>query len=437
LIRRSIAAIWGVGRFGGGVAVAAWLAEQGHAIRLVDRCTEGELAEPLEELRQRGVDATLWPEQADSLTGADLVVVNPAIRPNHPLLDAVDELGIRRTQELNLFLETYPGHVIAVTGTNGKSTTATMLAAALRAGHGASGVLLGGNIGHSLLEDRSQWRRDQWAVVEVSSFQADRLSNQRGFFDHVVLTPITTDHLDWHGTIDAYRSAKLRLVDAVVDGGQVVGWPQCQVYRECVLPRLRPLAQPAIERGCFDSLQLLGGFNRQNAGLALTAAELAGVDTWSAIDAIKGVEGLPHRLCELGHHGGIAFIDNGASTVAETSLTALRELDGRGPVRWVCGGRAKTADIDAYGNELAQLAASVHPFGEVADNLSSMLQKQGKATRAHSTLGEALDAAWQSAGPGDIVLFSPGFVSYDAYPNYAARAGEAVAWWRRRRDGIA
>ena len=154
-----------------------------------------------------GSSCGLGSEDPELLTNVDLVVINPGIPDSHPLLQAIRRAGLPRVQEIELFLDAFPGDVVLVTGTNGKSTTASLLHRCLE----LAGIpsLLGGNIGHSLLEDEDRWSRHPLAVVEISSFQLGRLDRERvRKVRGTVLTPIGEDHLDRHGSLQAYRAAK-------------------------------------------------------------------------------------------------------------------------------------------------------------------------------------------------------------------------------------
>ena len=162
--------VMGLGRHGGGVAVVRWLAEQGAIVTVTDTATPETLADSLHALADVRIAAWhLAGHREADFDEADLIVVNPAVRPGHPLIDRAHLRGVPITSELELFLERCPGPMIGVTGSNGKSTTAAMIAAIL----GADGrqVFLGGNIGRSLLADLPRMTRESWTVLEISSFQ--------------------------------------------------------------------------------------------------------------------------------------------------------------------------------------------------------------------------------------------------------------------------
>lgn len=446
--KRTTAVVWGLGRFGGGIGAALHLHRAGYGVRIVDREPAEALEKSLAALHHAGLETELRREEEGAFTGAGLVVVNPGVPPDHPLLAGLVRRGVHLTQELDLFLAAYPGRTIGVTGTNGKSTTSAMLHAALRAsGHE---VLLGGNIGRSLLVDADRWDARQWAVLEVSSFQAARLQTHPPRLGHLLITPITRDHLAWHGGLASYRRAKLRLKDAVLDRGWIVGLDSCPIFRHALdrpagsryvgrlgrEPGLPRRIAGAVELGGrrlfgLTDLRMPGDFNLDNALLALAGATVCGADPVRAAEGIVAFPGLPHRLQPLGQRGGVRFVDNGASTIAETSLHALQTMGTHGPVRWVCGGRAKDPDLEPILRRLAGLAESVHAFGEVAPRLACSLAAagHGRISRHASLLG-ALDRAWDSARPGDVVLLSPAFTSHDQYANFAARSAEAQGWWK-------
>ena len=209
-VRGRRATVMGLGRHGGGVAVARWLAHNGAAITITDRAPADSLADSIAELTDVEIAAWRLGGHCDAdFIGADLVIVNPAVRRDHPLVARAAARGVAITSELELFLERCPASVIGVTGSNGKSTTAAMIAEILRAD--GRETWLGGNIGRSLLPDLDQLSRASWAVLEISSFQLAWLSPCCPTPTAAVLTNFTPNHLDWHGTLSAYADAKRRL----------------------------------------------------------------------------------------------------------------------------------------------------------------------------------------------------------------------------------
>lgn len=443
---RPLALVHGLGRFGGGAAAAAFLHRRGYALRVADRAAGSDLDASRASLEQLpGIDWQLGREDPALLAGVDLLVLNPAVPDGHPLVRAARAAGIRCTQEVDLFLEHYPGQTVAVSGTNGKSTTATLLHAALsRAGLPA---LLGGNIGQSLLADEARWERGQTAVLEISSFQLERVDPARHRVAGAVLTRIGSDHLDRHGSLWAYRRAKGRLA-AMADGflvhaaddlvaagfatraGRRIGFalgppPPGGMGRQDGWLVARLAGPAAVRLVHEDALRLLGDFQRENALAAAAAALLLGAPPHAVGLAIACLPPLPFRLQLAAVLGGVRVYDNGVSTELESTASAVRNLEGA--VHWVGGGKSKDGDFDTPAAVLAPRLSSAHLFGDAARPLAARLGGRLPTTR-HERLDEALDAALAAARPGDAILWSPAFASFDQYPNFRSRALAFHRW---------
>ncbi len=447
--------ILGLGRFGGGREATRFLSRRGHAIRVADRAKAESLAATVAELRDLpAVEWCLGREDAALLDGIDLVVVNPAIPDAHPLLAIARARGIACTQEVELFLREYPGRVVLVTGTNGKSTTTMLCARALE--RGGLDVLCGGNIGHSLLADEARWSRDQVAVLEVSSFQLDRLDPERHGVEAAVFTRVTRDHIDRHGTVEAYRAAKARA--ALAARGFVVHAADDPVAASYAAPHADRLTHRRgarrddeaawIDEGWIhcsvagspipvvhaDALTLLGGFHTENAMAAAIVAARLGASPHGAALAIATATALPHRLQLAAVIDGVRYYDNGVSTALESTESALDALGGpaaRGArVHWVGGGKSKEGEefYPLVADALAPRVASAHVFGAAAPALDRELRARRVPITAHDRLEDALVAAREAARTGDAVLFSPAFASFDQFANFRQRAEAFRAW---------
>ena len=359
---------------------------------------------------------------------------------HHALLVGARARGIAITQEVDLFLAAYPGRVVAITGTNGKSTTSTLLHRALV----QSGVdaLLGGNIGHSLLAEEAHWRADQVAVLEISSFQLERMAASARVHG-AVFTRVLKDHVDRHGTLAAYHAAKGRLAAAatafVVNAADD---PVASAYATAANRRLRFAAtQPAPDCAGLldgfvalrigdaapervvhsDALRLLGAFQVENVMAASLAARRLGGTPHGIGLAMANAAPLPFRLQLLAVRDGVRIYDNGVSTEIESTRSALQTLHGR--VHWLGGGKSKDGDHAAVAAALVPHIASAHAFGAAAEPLAAAIADRVPTT-VSTTLREALPKALAAAAPGDAVLWSPAFASFDQYPNFRARALE-------------
>lgn len=443
--------ILGLGRFGGGLAAARFLLRQGRALRIADKAGAESLADAVSALQgEPDVTWCLQREDEALLDGVERVIVNPAIPDPHPLLVAARARGLAIAQEVNLFLEHYPGRVVLVTGTNGKSTTTTLLAKALD--FAGMPVLAGGNIGTSLLDAESSWRSDQIAVLEISSFQLERLDQARHRVHGAVLVRITRDHLDRHGSLANYHRAKS--VAAAVAEHFVVHAQDDPVASSFATPARRRILvsrrPPATgELGCENdwlvarlpeftgrlchaqALRLLGDFHRENVLAAAGAALLLGAAPHRLALGLCEQRPLPYRLQLLLTRDGKRLYDNAVSTEIESTESAVRTLSG--PIHWVGGGKSKDGDYARVAAALVDRIASAHLFGNAARPLELEFAGRIPVCR-HERVEQALASAWERAARGECVLFSPAFASFDQYPNFRARAQEFHAWARRLQE---
>lgn len=458
-MRRSqgTALILGLGRFGGGREAARFLHRRGWSLRIADRASAAELHDSVEALQDLSrVDWALGREDEDLLEGISLLLANPALKREHPLLQAAKKRGIRISQEVNLFLEHYPGDVVLVTGTNGKSTTSTLIAACLAAG--GKPYLLGGNLGNSLLAEEANWSKEQTAVLEISSFQLERLDPKRHRVKGCVLTRVTVDHLDWHGSLDEYREAKARAAAASIEflvqgAADPVANSFATPARERLLYRRGSLRSAAAgwesdwltcqvegrELALLhaDALELLGSFHRDNVAAAAIVALRLGVSPADAGYALCRTKPLPFRLQEICAHtcaqNGVRLFDNSVSTELQSTLSALRSIPG--PVYWVGGGKSKDDNYQRVAEAIGPLIECAHLFGAAADPLAREFSGHRdfsghKATTTHERLEDALAEAFQLAPSGSTILFSPAFASFDQFKNFRER-GEAFHGWVR------
>jgi len=451
------ALVLGLGRFGGGREAVRFLHRRGCAVRIADKSSGPDLDDSRRALADlTDLDWQMGREDEGVLDGVDLLVVNPAVPDEHPLLAAAHRRGIALTQEVNLFLEHYPGRVVAITGTNGKSTTTTLIHAALqRAGVPA---LRGGNIGHSLLADEALWRREQVAVLEISSFQLGRTDPQRHHVAGAVVTRVLKDHIDRHKTLAAYHAAKARLPqlatdflvhaadDAVASAFATAAKQRVPVTFEPPAPSSMGIVDgwlcarldraPAVPLLHQDSLRLLGDFQRENVLGAAAAALLLGAAPHPTALALATAAPLPFRLQLLAVISGVRIYDNGVSTEIESTRSALRTLRAQHGVRvhWIGGGKSKDGDYRTVADGIAPYATSAHLFGAAAAPLAAALGDR-VPTSVHDRVPAAFASALGAARPGDAVLWSPAFASFDQYPNFRARALEFHALVAAVRSG--
>ncbi len=384
----------------------------------------------LQALRERGLDAAgvdsgtpavdlpgvhLGTDGVDLLDGVRTVVKSPGVPHDAAVIEAARKQGIELMGELELAWRLLPNPFVAVTGTNGKTTTVSLL------GHvfGARGVVAG-NVGTAL----STLRVDEDTVVlaETSSFQ---LEDTTAFApDVAALINITSDHLDRHGTFDAYREAKLQAfarqtadqVAVIPDGFTVPGEARRIRFGGAPTADLRLHDGALLWHGehlvAADEIRLRGPHNLQNAMVAAAVALARGIDP---VPGLRTFAGVPHRLEEVATVDGVLYVNDSKATNVDSTLVALRSFPSG--VRLILGGRGKGQDFAPLRPLVAERCASVHLIGEDAERIGAAVG----TGHADGTLDRAVDHARSLSRPGDVVLLSPACASFDQFPDFEAR----------------
>jgi len=413
------ATVMGLGRFGGGAAAARWLAGHGARVTVTDRADRTELAESLAGLKDVPIERfVLGEHREEDFRDADLLVVNPAVRPGNRFVEAARQSGAELTSELELFLRECPAPVVGVTGSNGKSTTAAMTAAILRANGWRT--WLGGNIGRSLLGELDEIRPDDRVVLEISSFQLHHLGPNAPMPRVAVVTGCTENHLDWHGDWPSYVAAKQRiLLGQTPEDSAVLNAHDAEV--SSWQPLIRGKRQPLPDFDGLPPLGVPGEHNRLNAALSAAAAAAAGCSPKSIHDGLAGFRGLPMRLEWMAVVGGRRFLNDSTSTTPESTAAALQSIDE--PVWLIAGGRDKGCDLAKLTVAAAKTARGAAFFGETGEKLrkeTSALAPSFPCT-AVETMDEALDWCWQRSGAEEVILLSPGCSSGDQFRDFRHR----------------
>ena len=411
--------VMGLGHFGGGSAAACWLAAQGALVTVTDQADERMLAASLSSLAGQPIRAVrLGGHREEDFRSADLVVVNPAVRPRNPFVELAIRSGAQITTEIELFMEACPARMIGVTGSNGKSTTAAMTAAILRAQ--GRRTWLGGNLGGSLLEHLSEIFSDDWIVLELSSFQLWRLGDNARIPEVAIVTNCTPNHLDWHPDLTHYVTAKQRILtgqrpkDLAVlntfDPG-VATWKP--LVRGQLLQPLEPDDVPA--------LRVPGSHNRVNAACAGAAARGIGCSAEAIRRGLGAFGGLAQRLELIAVLGDRRFYNDSSATTPESTIEALNALDE--PIWILAGGSDKGVDFGPLARAIVARALGATFFGAMGPRLHALVA--GLAPHFHAasvtTMSDALDACWRNSQPGEAILLSPGCASHDQFTNYRQR----------------
>jgi len=426
----------GLGTFGGGVGAVRFLVERGAVVTVTDLRSADELAEPVAQLADTPPAAWhLGGHRDEGFRDADLLVVSPAVPKDEPHLRIAREAGIPITSEMNLFWEHNRGRTVCVTGSNGKSTTAALTHALLSAAIAAGEVFgprcwLGGNIGRSLLPQVDEIASDDWVVLELSSFQLEDLAPLKPAPCIAVVTNFSPNHLDRHGTVDAYRAAKQNILRwQTPDHLAVLNQDDPDVSR---WPTAAKTLWFGADSGGFDQrllcdwLPIPGEHNLRNAQAAARVAFALGASADSIRRGLQEFQPLPHRLQFVDEHQGRRFYNDSKATTPEAVQLALASFDA--PIVLLAGGYDKGIDLAPMARAIAERTKAVALFGQTAATLETLVHQfniTGRvAIHRAANLAEAFAWAERQAAAGDIVLLSPACASYDQFQNYEQR-GEA------------
>jgi UDP-N-acetylmuramoylalanine--D-glutamate ligase len=346
------------------------------------------------------VDRSLGNEDDLSLLdGVEVVVKSPGVPGKAPLVVAARERGIPVWSEIELGYTLLPeAKFVGVTGTNGKTTTTELLGTIFRIA--GRDVAVAGNVGTPLTSVHSA----DWVVCELSSFQLEDVHELS--CDVAVLLNLEPDHIDRHGSFDAYRDAKLRIFER---------------SRAQVVPR--GLGLPGIEFSADDELPaeplIRGAHNRENAAAATAAARAAGIADEHIAAGLLTFPGVPHRLELIGERDGIHYVNDSKATNVPAALRALAAYADE-PVHLILGGSPKGEDFAPLAAAIGANVKSVHLIGEEAERIGELIDGY-----RDGDLEAAVAHAARLADPGDVVLLSPACASYDQFENFEER-GEAL-----------
>jgi len=444
-LRGKRAVIIGIGKTG--LATARFLAGQGSRIAVTDVKPLSAWGEARTVLENLGAAVTFAPYGSEVLAGADWVIPSPGIHPANPILVEAVRCGIPVLSELELASRFLATPAIAITGTNGKTTVTSLTGEILR--ESGKKVFVGGNIGAPLIGYVDGSQEADWAVVEVSSFQ---LQWAQTFNPRIaVLLNVTHDHIDYHGSFDAYRLVKERLFArqvagdlAILNGDEGATAPLCKR----IVSRTELFSSSnAVERGIFLSgeklvrlipgeereeyplgmIRLPGRHNCENVMASILVARACGCDPSSIVRAVESFRGIAHRIEYVVEKNGVRFYDDSKGTNTDAVMRALESFSQ--PIVLLLGGRDKEGDFEILAPMISKKVKRMVLFGEAREKINRLLGGVAE-TALSATLREAVKMAYGSASPGDIVLLSPGCASFDEFRDYKERGDRFQEWAR-------
>ncbi|MDA1014447.1 MAG: UDP-N-acetylmuramoyl-L-alanine--D-glutamate ligase, partial [Planctomycetota bacterium] len=381
--------VMGLGRFGGGVAAARFLAERGARVTISDLKSDEELADSLAELDDVPIhDMCLGHHRETDFTDVDLVVVNPAVPPRNPLVQAAARARVPLTSEIALFWQFNRGRTLGVTGSNGKSTTTGLVDSILQAD--GRTTWLGGNIGRSLLPEIDRIQPEDWVVLELSSFQLCSLDQLFTSPEVSVITNLAPNHLDWHESMGHYRWAKQAMLRwQSNDATAVLNASDLDVSHWITSGRRLMFGyDETLEAGLFSSgaetvfrdhertlrlplrdwVTLPGQHNFENAMAATCAALAIGVSESSVQAGLQAFRALPHRLEFVAEVAGRRFYNDSLATTPESARAALDAFTE--PVIILAGGYDKHVDLTEFADAIAHKTKAAALMGQTAEVLA-------------------------------------------------------------------
>lgn len=420
-----------------GLATVRFLAGRNVEIAITDVKPRADLEALLRSEGMSGIDEIV-PYDVAAFSQVDLIVPSPGIPPTNPFLQEAVRRGVPVLSELELAYRFLNCPIVAVTGTNGKTTTTTLIGNILK--RAGKKVFVGGNIGEPLIGFAMGRQEADFAVVEVSSFQ---LQWSELFCPAVaVLLNTTCDHVDYHGSFAAYREVKERifarqgreqLAILNADGPDSAVLAQQLAARTLFFSSTKP-----VSRGMFvaaagltfipeegprelyplDMVKPPGRHNLENVMAAVMAARACGVAAADIREAIADFRGLAHRIEWVAERGGVTFYDDSKGTNVGAVARALESFSR--PILLLMGGRDKDGDFETLAPLVEERVKELILFGEARHRIDQALGGD-VATSTVATLGEAVRLACGHAQAGDVVLLSPGCASFDEFADYKAR----------------
>lgn len=420
-----------------GIAAATFLGDRGASVIAVDEKPAVQWGERFAPIADRPW-LTTGSYDETALAGADMIVPSPGIPPYNGILVAAQKKNIPILSEIELAYRFLRVPLVVVTGTNGKTTTTTLLGEILK--DAGKKVFVGGNIGNPLIEYADTPQTDDFIVAEISSFQLQWMAAFRP--RAAMLLNITCDHINYHGSFEEYRRIKARVFEnmgasdmAILNAddetqsglessirAQVVKFSSKGMLAGGMFLRGDTLVYRKPD-GTEESyprsmIRLPGLHNVENVMAAVAAARFCGCPPESVIRTVSGFKGLAHRIEFAGEKNAVRFYDDSKGTNVDAVVRALQTFDR--PVILLLGGRDKDGNFGALRGLFKKKVKQVILFGEARDRIEPQIGKNVPIGK-EPTLRAATLRAYREAGAGDIVLLSPGCASFDEFANYRER----------------
>jgi len=421
-----------------GVASAVFLKDRGARVSVSDAKTEDQLPSAIPVLLDRGISVETGGHGERTFRDQDLIVVSPGVPSDVPQLEKARAQGIPIIGEVELASRFLQGHIIAITGSNGKTTTTALAGEVI--GMGGYEVLVGGNIGTPAISLVADATSDTYNVLEISSFQLESI--QTFHPEIAVILNITPDHLDRHHSFDAYVRAKARIFENQTAQNHAVlsaDDPTCAGLAGKIKAQVHWFSRTKeVERGAFlregkifsrdegseqeimpaSGITLKGAHNLENVLAAVCVGRIVGCEPHRIRRAVEEFKAVEHRLEYVATIRGVEYYNDSKATNVDATIKALESFPGN--IHIILGGKDKGSDYSVLKDLLRSRAKRVYTIGAAAQKIESQIAGAVPVLRAE-TLETAVKRAAESAAPGDIVLLAPACASFDQFESYEHR----------------
>lgn len=423
----------GLGRFGGGLDSAIFACKAGAKVTVTDLAQPEDLTGALKDLDSFDVDYRLGEHLEEDFLTTDIVIVNPAVPPQSKFIDIARQAGKLITSQIEIFFHLCTAPIVGITGANGKSTTTALTAHLLQT---KCKVRLGGNIGNKpLLAEIDQITEDQIMVMELSSFQLEQLARIKKAPQVSVITNLTPNHLDRHGTFQAYCDAKEAIFKyqtldkksppvSIFNAEDPITCKWFDHYSQQNQRKCFAFSTDQVPESLKEAYPLPGTANLSNLAAAKTVAAQFNISDDLIKQALPGFQSLPDRLQLIAQTDGVSWYNDSIATTPPSAIAALCAFDA--PKIIIAGGYDKKLPFDELGKKIAQNAKAAVLIGVTAKKIAAAIEIH-KSTddcpiiKFADSMEDAVSHANQLAKSGDIVLLSPACASYDMFENYCQR----------------
>jgi UDP-N-acetylmuramoylalanine--D-glutamate ligase len=421
-----------------GEELCRFLLNRGAQVTVSEKSKAGQLSEKIGFWQKRGVVFETGGHRKETFLSADIIIPSPGV-PRIPELEEATAEGVEVLSEIELAFRFLRGRVVGITGTNGKSTTATLSHNILQ-GEGINSFLAG-NIGTPLISFVEESKDDHVYVTELSSFQLEYVKQFRAYIS--VLLNISPDHLDWHGSFADYFEAKKHLLElqntediTILNRDDPLIWD----LRENARPKVFGFSRSQrIMPGCFiekewivctngkeeriipiSEIPLHGIHNQENVMSSTLIAFLFGIPPAAMKETIKAFHSLEHRLEEVATFENVVFYNDSKATNVGATLKSLESFDRK--IILILGGRDKGGNFKVLKKPVAERVKKILLIGEASEKIALALKNNGGISmEAVSSLREAVEKGFQAASPGEVVLLAPACTSFDMFKNFEER----------------